>query len=113
MIKLSDIKTIALNLSTLAPFTGSNFSGRPGNANTDAMGSHILGWGEHIKESAAAAIYTVWSYNTVIGWTADGTNWTILADNPGQQTTAKHMSAFRQAVAALEGSSLTEISKNV
>lgn len=101
MIKLSDTKTIILNLSTLAPFTASNFSGRPGNADTEAMGSHIADWGQHIKESAAAAKYTVWSYDTAIGWTADGTNWTILAENPGFQTTAKHLGTLSRALGSL------------
>jgi len=112
MIKISDTATIALNLSTMAPFTGPNFSGRPGNADTDAMGSHILGWGEHIRESAAAARYTVWSYDTAIAWTGDGVNWTILADNPGRQTTAKHFSAVRSALGSLTGITLTEIHKS-
>lgn len=101
MIKTTDTTSIALNLSTLAPFTASNFSGRPGNADTEAVGSHIADWGQHIKKSAAAAIYTVWSYDTAIAWSADGTNWTILAENPGRQTTAKHLGTVSRALGSL------------
>lgn len=101
MIKLTDTAAIELHLSTLAPFTGSNFSGAPGAMDTEGMDSHIMGWGEHIRKSAAAAVYTVRSYNTAIAWTADGTNWTILAENPGRQTTAKHLGAVSRALGNL------------
>lgn len=107
MIKISDTAAIALSLSSLAPFTASNFSGRPGNADTEAVGSFIAGWGEHIRESAAAAKYAVWSYGTAIGWTADGTHWTVLAENPGKQTTAKQMSALRSALESMSGDGIT------
>lgn len=107
MIKTSDTAAIATALTVLAPFTASNFSGRAGNADTEAVGSFILGWGDHIKESAAAAIYTVWSYGTAIAWTADGTHWTMLAENPGKQTTAKQMSALRTALESMSGDGIT------
>lgn len=114
MIKLTDTTAIALSLSSLAPFTASNLSGRPGNADTEAMGSFIAGWGEHIRESAAAAVYTVWSYGTAIAWTADGTHWTMLAENPGKQTTAKQMGAVRTALESMAGDGITvaAISRN-